>query len=38
MKMDLQEVGVRGMEWIDLAQDKDRGQALVNLVTKFQVA
>ena len=23
-KMDLQEVGCRGMEWIDLARDRDR--------------
>jgi hypothetical protein len=27
--MDLQEVGLGGMDWIDLAQDKDRGQILV---------
>ena len=24
IKMDLQEVGCEGMEWIDLAQDRDR--------------
>ena len=24
IKMDLQEVGWRGMDWIDLAQDRDR--------------
>ena len=24
IKMDLQEVGCRGMEWIELAQDRDR--------------
>jgi len=28
--MDLQEVG--GMDWINLAQDNDRCQALVNVV------
>jgi hypothetical protein len=35
--MDLQEVGCRGMDWIDLAQDRDRWQALVNVVMKLQV-
>jgi hypothetical protein len=32
IKMDLQEVGWRGMDSIDLAQDKDRWQTLVNAV------
>jgi hypothetical protein len=31
IKMDLQEVG-RGMDWIDLAQDRDRWWAVVNVV------
>jgi hypothetical protein len=31
IKMDLQEVGW-GMDWFDLAQDKDRWRALVNTV------
>jgi hypothetical protein len=30
IKMDLQEVGLRGMDWIDLVQDRDRWWALVN--------
>jgi len=30
IKMDLQEVGCWGMDWIDMAQDRDRWQALVN--------
>jgi len=37
MKMDLQEVGCGGMDWIDLAQDRDRCQALVNVVMNLQV-
>ena len=32
VKMDLPEVGCEGMDCIDLAQDKDRWQALVNVV------
>ena len=36
-KMDLQEVGCEGMDWIELAQDRDRGQALVNVVMNLRV-
>jgi hypothetical protein len=30
MRMDIQEVGCGGLDWIDLAQDSDRWRALVN--------
>jgi hypothetical protein len=32
IKMDLQEVGCEGVDWIDVAQDRDRCRALVNAV------
>jgi hypothetical protein len=35
--MDLREVGWEGMNWIDLAQDRDQWRALVNTVMNLQV-
>jgi hypothetical protein len=34
IKMDLREIGWIGMNWIDLARDRDRWRALVNTVRK----
>jgi len=37
IKMDLQEVGCGGMDWIKLAYDRDRWWVLVNVVMKLRV-
>ena len=34
--MDLQEVGCGSMDWIDVAQDRDRRRALVNVVMNLR--
>jgi hypothetical protein len=37
IKMDLREIGWSGMDWIDLAQDRDQWRALVNTVMNLRV-
>jgi hypothetical protein len=37
IRMDLREIGWVGMDWIDLAQDRDQWRALVNAVMNLQV-
>ena len=36
IKMDLQEVGCGGMDWIELAHDWDRWRACLNVVMKLR--
>jgi hypothetical protein len=38
IKMDLREIGWDGMDWIDLAEDRDQWKALVSTVINFQVS
>jgi hypothetical protein len=35
--MDLREIRSNGVDWIDLAQDRDQWKALVNMVMNLQV-
>jgi hypothetical protein len=37
IKMDLQEQGSEGTDWIELAQDRDRWRALVNAELNLRV-
>jgi hypothetical protein len=37
IRMDLREIGWGSVEWIHLAQDRDRWRALVNTVMNFRV-
>jgi hypothetical protein len=37
VKMDLLEIGWSGVDWIGLAQDRDKWRALVNAVMNLQV-
>jgi len=38
IKMDLQEVGWGCMNWIDLAQDRDKWRTLVNAVMNIRIS
>jgi hypothetical protein len=37
IKMYLQEVGWEGVDWIDMAQDKERWRAVVNAVMNLRI-
>jgi hypothetical protein len=37
IKMDFREIGWRGVEWIQLSQDRDRWRAVVNEVMNLRV-
>jgi hypothetical protein len=37
IKVDLREIGWRGVDWIGLAQDRDKWRVLMNSVMNFPV-
>jgi hypothetical protein len=37
IRMDLRQIGWDGMDWNDLARDRDQWRALVNMVMNLQV-
>jgi hypothetical protein len=37
IKMDLREIGWDGMDWIDLAEDRDQWRALMKMVMNLRV-
>jgi hypothetical protein len=37
IEMDLRELGCRGMDWIDLAEDRDRWRVLVYKVMNLRI-
>jgi hypothetical protein len=37
IRMDLREIGLGGVDWIRLAQDRDRWRAVVSVVTNLRV-
>jgi hypothetical protein len=37
IKLDLREIGLNGVDWIDIAQDRDHWRALVNRVLNLRV-
>jgi hypothetical protein len=37
IKIDLLEIGLEGVDWIHLAQDRDHGRQLVNMIINLQI-